>query len=200
MDAKEFLLDCRGKACPRPVIETKKALADKGAVCTLVDNEIAVQNLQKMAAHVGAASEVEKRGDDFAVHVTPGAAPAAAADEQALPAAPAGKTVVAVTSGQMGQGDDKLGGILIKGFLFALTQLDTLPDTLVFYNAGAFLTCEGSPCLEDLKTLEEAGCEILTCGTCLDFYHLKEKLAVGGVTNLYDIAQRLTTAARVVRP
>ena len=89
MDAKEFLLDCRGKACPRPVIETKKALADKGAVCTLVDNEIAVQNLQKMAAHVGAASEVEKRGDDFAVHVTPGAAPAAAADEQALPAAPA---------------------------------------------------------------------------------------------------------------
>ena len=84
-----------------------------------------------------------------------------------------------ISSEAMGQGDDRLGKILMKSFLFALTQQDILPETVLLYNGGAFLSCEGSESLEDLKKLEELGVEILTCGTCLDFYGLKEKTGCG---------------------
>ena len=90
--------------------------------------------------------------------------------------------------------------ILMKSFFFAETQLDTLPDKILFYNGGAKLTVEGSDCLEDIRILEKEGVEILTCGTCLDFYGLKEKLAVGAVTNMYTIAEILQNAVSVVSP
>ena len=93
-----------------------------------------------------------------------------------------------------------LGKTLLKAFVFALTQQDKLPKTILFYNGGAALTCEGSAMLEDLKALEAQGVEILTCGTCLNFYGLTEKLAVGSVTNMYTIAEKLTQAGNVVKP
>ena len=95
---------------------------------------------------------------------------------------------------------DELGKVLIKGFIFAVTQLDTLPKKMLFYNGGATLTAEGSDSLEDLKSLEAQGVEILTCGTCLDYYHLKEKLAVGSVTNMYAIVEAMAEAGRIIRP
>ena len=100
----------------------------------------------------------------------------------------------------MGEGGEELGRILIKGFLFALTQQEHLPSTVLFYNGGAKLTTEGSASLEDLKTLEANGVEILTCGTCLDYYGLKDKLAVGGVTNMYVIVEKQMQADLVLRP
>lgn len=109
-------------------------------------------------------------------------------------------TVVAVSSDKMGSGNDELGAVLMKSFFFAETQLDTLPDKILFYNGGAKLTVEGSDCLEDIKLLEKEGVEILTCGTCLDFYGLKGKLAVGTVTNMYTIAEILQNAVSVVSP
>lgn len=109
-------------------------------------------------------------------------------------------TVVAVSSDKMGSGNDELGAVLMKSFFFAETQLDTLPDKILFYNGGAKLTVEGSDCLEDIRILEKEGVEILTCGTCLDFYGLKEKLAVGAVTNMYTIAEILQNAVSVVSP
>ena len=108
--------------------------------------------------------------------------------------------VVAVGSDQMGAGAEKLGKVLIKGFLYALGQQDQLPQTILFYNGGASLTCEGSASLEDLKSLEAQGVEIMTCGTCLDFYGLTQQLRVGEVTNMYAIAEKLTGADLVVKP
>ena len=105
-----------------------------------------------------------------------------------------------MTADHMGEGNEELGKVLIKGFLFAQTQLETLPDTILFYNGGAKLTCEGSDSIEDLKKLEAAGVQILTCGTCLNYYGLTEKLQVGGVTNMYVIAQTMAEADLVVRP
>ena len=110
------------------------------------------------------------------------------------------KTVVVVSADHMGEGSEELGHILIKGFLFALTQQEHLPSTVLFYNGGAKLTTEGSASLEDLKTLEANGVEILTCGTCLDYYGLKDKLAVGGVTNMYVIVEKQMQADLVLRP
>lgn len=100
----------------------------------------------------------------------------------------------------MGEGDPVLGHLLLKGFLYALTQQEELPQTVLFYNGGAFLTTEGSESLEDLRFLEESGVEILTCGTCLNHYGLADKLAVGQVTNMYEIAERMTHASLIVKP
>ncbi len=109
-------------------------------------------------------------------------------------------TVVVISSATMGEGDPELGRILMKGFLYALTQLDTLPKTLLFYNGGAFLTCEASASLEDLKSLEAQGVQILTCGTCLNHYGLTEKLKVGEVTNMYVIAETMAGASKLIKP
>ena len=105
-----------------------------------------------------------------------------------------------VASDRMGEGNDELGKVLIKSFIFAVTQLEQLPKTMLFYNGGATLTTEGSNSLEDLKSLEAQGVEILTCGTCLDYYGLKDKLAVGGVTNMYSIVETMAGAGRIIRP
>lgn len=201
-------LDERGKQCPFPVIETKKAL-EAGPAGTeaevVVDNQIAVQNLQKMADHKGWESSWEKTGDrEFTVRIVSGggAAPAPAGEPETddVSCAAERNVVVALTSDQMGQGDEELGKLLMKGFVYALTQQDAPPRTVLLYNGGARLSCEGSISLEDLKELEKMGAEILTCGTCLNHYGLTEKLRVGGVTNMYEIAQRLTGASLVVRP
>lgn len=196
-----------GDACPIPVVKTKQAIAalnGPGQVEVLVDNEIAVQNLTKMAGQKGYSAVSRREGEGrFAVVLTVGEAapaPEETEEEACRPDARNGTLVVAVTSDAMGGGDDQLGRTLMKGFLYALTQQEALPHTILFYNGGARLTCEGSPALEDLRSLEAQGVRILTCGTCLNFYGLSEQLRVGGVTNMYDITEILTTAGRVVRP
>lgn len=197
-------IDARGDACPLPVVKAKKAIADlqgAGQVEVLVDNEIAVQNLTKMAQQKGFGSAAEKRAErEYRVVFTVGeAAPTPEEPETCTPDVRT-DTVVAIGSDKMGVGSDELGKTLMKAFVFALTQQDTLPKTILFYNGGASLTCAGSPMLEDLKALEAQGVEILTCGTCLNFYGLTEKLAVGGVTNMYVIAEKMLGAGNVVKP
>lgn len=204
----KLVIDARGDACPIPVVKTLKALGaleGPGVVETLVDNQIAVENLTRMGQNKGCEVASEQLGPkeyrvtvtaSEAVHVAEGEPESATCD-----VAPAQRRVVVqVTSNKMGEGDPALGEKLMKAFVFSLTQLDELPQTMVFYNGGAHLTCEGSPVLEDLKNLAAAGVEVLTCGTCLDFYGIADTLAVGEVTNMYVIAQRLTGASVVVRP
>lgn len=195
-----------GDACPIPVVKTLNALKElggAGTVQTLVDNEIAVQNLTRLAESKGCTIETEKRSEkEFCVTITTAGAVAAAENEEVSCTVPATKkkTVVVVSADHMGEGSEELGRILIKGFLFALTQQEHLPSTVLFYNGGAKLTTEGSASLEDLKTLEANGVEILTCGTCLDYYGLKDKLEVGGVTNMYVIVEKQMQADLVLRP
>ena len=202
-----LVIDARGDACPIPVVKTLKALGalgGPGVVETIVDNKVAVENLSRMAASKGCAHASEQTAEkEWHVTTTATAAVEVAAGEPeaATCATPAGNgVVIQVTSDAMGTGDDELGRKLIKGFIFSLTQLPELPRTMLFYNGGARLTCEGSASLEDLRNLADAGVEILTCGTCLDHYGLADKLAVGEVTNMYVIAEKLTGASVVVRP
>ena len=191
-------VDAMGDNCPIPVIKTKKAmdaLTGPETIEVLVDNEIAVQNVTKMATSAGGKVTSEKLGDaEYKVTIEMEGAPAAEDDAQD------DNTVVVISSDRMGTGNDELGKVLIKGFIFAVTQLDKLPKTMLFYNGGATLTTEGSDSLEDLKSLEAQGVEIMTCGTCLDYYGLKDKLAVGTVTNMYSIVETMAKAGRIVRP
>ena len=207
-------VDAMGDACPIPVIKTKKALAElngSGELEVFVDNEIAVQNVSKMAANAGGdvASEQISEGKYRVTIRLAGDGTAGerdteekAEEKQAEKTAEKEKkhTIVVVSSDRMGSGNDELGKVLIKGFIFVVTQLDELPEQMLFYNGGAVLTCEGADTLEDLKNLEAQGVEILTCGTCLDYYGLKEKLQVGSVTNMYAIVEAMSRADKIIRP
>ena len=200
----EKIVDARGMACPLPVVNAKKAAESLNPGDTLivrVDNEIAVQNLQRFAQHMGFAASGEKVSDsEFTVtmHIG-GEAKAEPEIACAMDARKKGMLVV-LSANTMGTGEEKLGKALMKAFVFALTKQDILPETILCYNTGAFLTTEGADTLEDLKLLESEGVTILTCGTCLDFYGLKEKLAVGGVTNMYTIVEKLAGASKVIKP
>ena len=197
-------VNAMGDNCPIPDIKTKKAIAaltGPETIEVLVDNEIAVQNVTKMASGSGGKVTSEKLGDaEFKVTIEMEGAPAADEAEAVCVPDARDNTVVVVSSDRMGSGNDELGKVLIKGFIFAVTQLDTLPKTMLFYNGGATLTTEDSDSLEDLKSLEAQGVEIMTCGTCLDYYGLKDKLAVGTVTNMYSIVETMAKAGRIVRP
>ena len=208
-------VNAMGDACPIPVIKTKNAIKEikeSGTVEVLVDNEIAVQNLTKMAHQKQYECKSEKLSDyEFKVLITVGMQNMEEKMENTdnnpvseetvcLPDGRKKKKIVVLRSGKMGEGNDELGAVLMKGFIYALTQLEELPETILLYNGGAPLSCEGSDSLEDLKSLEAQGVEILTCGTCLNYYGLSEKLAVGSVTNMYVIAETMSGADLIICP
>ena len=196
-----------GDACPIPVVKTRKAMETiKGSevVETLVDNEIAVENLKKLAADISQAVKDQKLEEGkYSVQIMVTEAEKTEKIQADIcdcrPTAASDKVVV-IRSNVMGEGDPELGKVLIKGFIYALSQQEELPKTILFYNGGACLTCEGSASLDDLKELEHRGVKILTCGTCLNFYGLSEKLKVGEVTNMYEIAETMSKASLIVSP
>lgn len=210
-----------GDTCPIPVVKTKKAiekLEKPDTVETLVDNEIAVENLKKMASQMGFAVSDSKINSGYSVKITvddidkindnkmsatnaKATSEAKAADDMvSCNIKNSGEKVVVIKSEFMGDGDNELGKVLIKGFIYALSQQDELPQTMLFYNGGAKITSEGSESIEDLKALEEKGVKIFTCGTCLNYYGLTEKLCVGEATNMYEITKKMTEASLIVCP
>lgn len=197
-------VNAMGDNCPIPVIKTKKAmqaLTGPEVIEVLVDNEIAVQNVSKMAASEGGEVSSEKLGEkEYKVKIVMEGAAESAEEVCAYEADRKGDMIVVVASDRMGDGNDALGKVLIKGFLYAVSQLDELPKKILFYNGGATLTVEGSDSLEDLREMEAQGVEILTCGTCLDYYNVKDKLAVGSVTNMYSIVEAMAEAGKIIRP
>lgn len=204
-----IVVNAIGEQCPVPVVKATKALKEMRESGTLevhVDNEIAVQNVLRLASGKNLPAKSEKLAENHFVITlavdSPLAQETEPAAEEPVSCIPdqRGSTVVAVSSATMGHGNDELGKALMKGFIFALSQLEELPRTILFYNGGAHLTVEGSASLEDLKTMEAQGVEIMTCGTCLDFYGLKDKLAVGTVTNMYSIVETLSKASKVIKP
>lgn len=201
------MVDAIGLPCPAPVVKAARALEEmggSGALEVLVDNDVAVQNLLRLAAGRKLTARTAERAEGvYAVtlETTGETAPAAQAPAPAPQASQVRRGfVVAVESAAMGRGDETLGKSLLKGFLFAISQLPQLPETVLFYNGGAHLTTENSDSLEDLRGMESRGTVIRTCGTCLNFYGLTDRLAVGDVTNMYDIVETLAAAETVVKP
>lgn len=199
-----------GDPCPIPVIKTLnvlKELSGPGTIEVQVDNEIAVSNLTRLADSKGIAVSSEKREEKLYIVTMAVEEPLSekakeAIKEEEVTCAPVhrGNTVVAIGSDCMGSGDDELGRTLMKGFLYALSQLEQLPKTILFYNGGVKLTVNGAVSVEDLKSMEAQGVQILACGTCLNYYGLTEELAVGSVTNMYAIVEAMNEADKVIRP
>lgn len=183
-------IDARKLACPKPVILTKKEFdaMETGVVCTLVDNKVATENLSRLAESMGLKATVEEVGEDYKVTINKDHAVEVKTDDETF--------VIGVGTNVMGHGDEKLGAILIKSFMYTVSQTAPLPKTIVFFNGGVKLTCEGSEVLEDIKNMADNGVKIISCGTCLDFYGLKEKLQVGEISNMYTIYETLEKADR----
>ncbi len=187
-------IDCLGKVCPIPVIETKKLIKENPEEVDfeiLVDNEVATQNLAKMAKELKIESSFEKSEDGvYRVSLKKNAQSKEEVSEEGNKI-DASSYVVVISDDRMGKGDEDFSRSLLEGFIYALTEQDKLPEKVIFYNRGVFLTAENEKTIEDLKTLEDQGVEILSCGLCLGNYKLKEKLAVGEITNMYKIVEIL---------
>ena len=196
-----MVVDARNKACPQPVVMAVNALRElsEGETAEVQVNEkVAVENLKRMANGKGYPVVVRQNGDEWTVTITKqgeGANTPESGDEkpEEITCAPKGiNEVIVVATDRFGQGDGnpQLGKTLIKSYLYALAQQDILPTTMIFLNGGAHLTAEGSESLEDLKSLENRGVQIFTCGICAEFYQVKDKIKVGVISNMYDIARK----------
>lgn len=189
-------LDARGLECPLPVVKTKELLKESSeAVEVVVDNETAVENLKKFAKVKGYDAVSNKVNEDYYVVISSG--------EQIVEEKKADNIlkgqIVVISSNSLGS-DKELGKILMKSFIFALTKQDAFPETIIFYNEGVKITTHVGDTVNDLLFLESEGVEIVNCGTCLDFFKLKDDLKVGSITNMYDIVERMEKAEKVIKP
>jgi selenium metabolism protein YedF len=187
-------IDARGLACPQPVILAKKALDANDEAVVLVDDTVARENVKRLATNMGFLVEEKQLGAETHIHISKG--DACRLVQGVIPHQ--GLLVVVISSDTMGRGEEVLGGVLMKSFLHTLTQTTPMPDVLILFNTGVKLAGKGSEVLDDLEALETAGVKILACGTCLNYFSLKDELAVGSVSNMYDIAQAILTAGRIV--
>lgn len=193
MGNHEEIVDARGLACPQPVILARRALeaTDKRRITAVVDNEVARDNIVKMAESLSCSVSVEQRGKDIYIHITK--------PEQYSTALETHENVLfLVTADTLGRGNDELGRLLMKNFFYALTEQGGLGKVFIFLNSGVNLTCAGSPILDYLYELQRDGAEILSCGTCLDYYGLRQKLGIGQITNMYAIVEYLQKIPRVI--
>jgi selenium metabolism protein YedF len=183
--------------CPQPVITVKQALEEmkEDELTLIVDNPSSCENVKRFALSEGCSVEVGGREGNYNIHIRKGRAKG----EATLPEKKE-DVVVYINSHLLGVGDEALGRFLMKNFLKTLLELKVKPDRVILINSGVQLAAEESEALEMLTKLSESGTEILSCGTCLDFYGLKEKMKVGRVSNMVEIAQSLLNGSRVVRP
>ena len=193
------LVDARGLACPQPVLMTKEALEtlEEGIITVLVDNMASRENVKRFAQRMGCTVDIAEKDGIFELRIVKGyTCQLPRAQEEAREGREG--PVILITSHKLGE-EEELGRLLMKGFLSTLREASRRPSRLLFMNTGVFLTVEDSPVLGVLKELEAKGVEIYSCGTCLDYFGLKDRLAVGQITNMYDTVENLTGASLVVR-
>ena len=193
-------IDARGENCPKPFIMTKKALDEiqSGTILTIVDNEVAKENVSKLAKSLSLEYNVESKEGDFYIKINKDSKEITDSDHGVCDVTNFKDNVILFTKDKMGHGNDELGKVLIKGFIYTLTELEEIPKTLLFVNGGVLLTTEGSEVINDLKKLEKKGVKIVSCGTCLDYYDLKEKLLVGEIGNMYVIVDEMNNAQNTI--
>jgi selenium metabolism protein YedF len=194
-------VDARGLTCPQPVLYTKQALdnMETGIVVTIVDNEIAKENILKLAKRFSCQVNITQQANDYYIEIQKGVTNYTEPDiSRTLAVDSAYDTMILITREFLGAGSDELGALLMKSYLYTLTASDQLPSAVILINGGVKLAVEGSAVLDHLHLLDGKGVDILACGTCLDYYHLKDKLMVGTVTNMYSILEWMNASGKVI--
>jgi selenium metabolism protein YedF len=187
-------IDVRGLGCPIPVVRTKKALEsiNEGELTVLIERPDGCENVKRFAESQGCKVDVEEKDNLFYIHIHKEKTAQSSLPKQS-------RDVVFITTERLGTGDPQLADILMKAFLNTLWDAEPKPAKILFLNDAVRLTTEGSEVLDSLKLLEEAGVEIFSCGTCLEYYQLKDKLKVGLITNMYDTVDSLLSAGKVIK-
>jgi selenium metabolism protein YedF len=187
-------IDVRGLNCPIPVVKTKKALEDmeEGDITVLIERPDGCQNVKRFAESQGCSVSIDEKDDLFYIHIHKEKTEHSDTTKQS-------RDVVFITTDRLGTGDEQLGSILMKAFLNTLWDANPRPAKIMFLNDGVRLTTEGSEVLDVLHLLENEGVEIFSCGTCLEFYEIKDKLQVGQVTNMYDTVESLLSAGKIIK-
>jgi selenium metabolism protein YedF len=201
-------IDARGLACPQPVLATKKALEKgiPGPLTVLVDNSTSKENVMRFARNQGCEVKIqESEPEQFQITIVKCDEPVEPAAQEELLPCPMPETlpvknVVYIGNNCMGRGDDELGAKLMRGFLRTMIDSTPLPWRMVFINSGVKLTTIDEEAVEAISLLEEKGVEVLSCGTCLEHFNLKDKLAAGKVTNMFEIIETLNSATKVISP
>jgi selenium metabolism protein YedF len=193
------IVDARGLPCPQPVIQTRKAMQRVNQIVTLVDSETSMTNVTRMAEKEGWQVNLVPQDDEYRIELARGdtllqAEPMTVGRAEVV----SGPLVLVVSSDIMGRGEAELGSILVRGFFHTLGEVQPVPQRIILFNTGVRLACTSSPVLDDLRALEDSGIEMLVCGTCLNYFELTEQLAVGQVSNMYDIAETMLNAGKVV--
>ncbi|WP_024621745.1 sulfurtransferase-like selenium metabolism protein YedF [Metaclostridioides mangenotii] len=194
-------VDARGLACPKPVINTKKELEklSEGIVITTVDNKMAKENLLKLAKSLNLESNIVKDEEDLiTIEISKNGETCELAEAIIEENDDLENRCIFITKDSMGSGNDELGQVLIKGFIYTLTETKPYPKSILLVNGGIKLSTVNEDTIGNLKILEEAGVEVLSCGTCLDYYDLKDGLKVGSVTNMYSIVEALKNSSNTI--
>ncbi|HOC60366.1 MAG TPA: sulfurtransferase-like selenium metabolism protein YedF [Smithellaceae bacterium] len=198
-----IMVNATGLACPKPVVLAKEAIEKNEKVKVIVDNETALENVQRLGTKLNCDVQSESQGGGiYEITLTrKTGAPIPDVSVSCVASAPSsGPFVIVFAEDKMGRGNDELGSVLMRAFLHTISQQKEKPDVMIFYNTGVKLTLQGAETLEDLQELEAAGVEMLVCGTCLNYFEVKEKLGAGVVSNMYDIAEAMSKAGRLLYP
>jgi len=188
------IIDAKGKACPTPVILTKKALEDSSVskITTLVDNDVARKNVEKFAKKMSYDFNTITKEDAFEISISKKGTfdsieeKPIVVEEKSF----SGNNVVLLCSSEtFGRGSKDLGKVLMNSFFYSLTELSRPPKTIIFMNSGANLTLKNSKILDSLHELADKGVILLTCGTCLNYYEKEKELAIGEITNMYTATE-----------
>ncbi|MBN1499011.1 MAG: sulfurtransferase-like selenium metabolism protein YedF [Spirochaetes bacterium] len=207
---KRSIIDARGELCPKPLIMSKKALEDtlvSGTFDLLLDNETSRENVERylLDNNIDFFSSdkdeyfiltISKKGESV---LTSDAEEYCSLQMQMQNINSAGH-IICFKKDKMGSGDDDLGSILIKACINTIREITPLPEKIIFYNSGVKLATSSSPVIDSLKELEKTGVTVLICGTCADFYQIKPDIAVGRISNMYDILEALTSASKIIYP
>jgi selenium metabolism protein YedF len=202
-----MIIDCKGLQCPEPVLRTRDALDSmaSGIAEVVVDNEISKNNVERFGRSQGCDVSVSEDGQNFRVIITKEKSSqpekdSPPADKYVCQIPSGGGLVYVISSNTMGMGDDELGWGLLQTYIQTIKEVFPLPSKIFFYNTGVLLTSRESGILRYIQELEDAGVEIFSCGTCIDFFNKSDKVLVGKLTNMFEIMDSMVRADKVVSP
>ncbi|MBU3209241.1 sulfurtransferase-like selenium metabolism protein YedF [Clostridium algidicarnis] len=187
-------IDCKGLKCPQPVINTKKYFDSikEGEALIIVDNEVAKNNICKFAQSNGYKYNAVDSEGLFNINITKEDCHCEIMDFDK-------KLVIVVGTDKLGEGDEILGSNLMKSYMYALSESDDMPSDIIFLNSGVKLTTKGSSVIDSLEELKNKGVNITSCGTCLDFYNLKDYLLIGDISNMYTIVETMNKSDNTIK-
>lgn len=197
------IIDCKGMICPMPLIETRKAIRESSIgddLQVVVDNETSFNNVSHFLKDNGYVFNFTKDGNTYAISFKINKIEQKKEEAKPIIENKSQNHIIVLNSNKMGIGDDDLGKLLMKGYLNTIDQLDVLPLEIICYNSGVTLAEKGTDSAQTLKKIENQGVKITLCGTCVDFFGLKEKLEVGTISNMLYIAGKLSSGIQIVKP